>query len=344
VQSGRRYFFHDGVRAFTDRHRRLTTPSENTQVIADLMAIAQARHWQRVAVSGTERFRKQAWLAAQAVGLEVIGYRQDAFDRARAVRAEARCESPAPATKSDGQRGDDGRSRVTVNARRGREPDRAKEDRSRRHAGRLVDHGPAPYRHDPHQPMSYFVKLETSRGDRELWGVDLERAIRQSLSRPQIGDDIVVRAVRQEPVTVRAQRRDEAGKIVEVPLTTHRNRWSVEKQSLIEERQAAASALRDPTIGPTQGSREHPELIGAYLQVHAAELAAKQLRDPQDREHFVALVRRALAEDVGRGEPLPVVRVQSTSREAARGESTRVSRTPDGQDGSVVRRSHAVTR
>ena len=40
--------------------------------------------------------------------------------------------------------------------------------------GRLVDHGRETYRHDPREPMSYFVKLETPRGDRTIWGVDLE--------------------------------------------------------------------------------------------------------------------------------------------------------------------------
>ena len=32
VQVGRKYYFPDGARAFTDRGRRLTTPSENTEV------------------------------------------------------------------------------------------------------------------------------------------------------------------------------------------------------------------------------------------------------------------------------------------------------------------------
>ena len=61
--------------------------------------------------------------------------------------------------------------------------------------GRLVDHGPAPYQHNPKEPLSYFVRIETERGDREIWGVDLERAFRQSLSTPGIGDDVGIRAV-----------------------------------------------------------------------------------------------------------------------------------------------------
>src|SRR5687767_13013860 len=40
VQVGHKYFFPDGERAFTDRGRRLTTPSENTEVVRSLVAIA----------------------------------------------------------------------------------------------------------------------------------------------------------------------------------------------------------------------------------------------------------------------------------------------------------------
>ena len=44
--------------------------------------------------------------------------------------------------------------------------------------------------------------------------------------------------------------------------------------------------------------------------MRAAELAARQLRDPADREKFVSRVRSALADAVARGEPLPPVRLK----------------------------------
>ena len=48
VQIKNAYFFADGARAFTDRGDRLTTPSENTEVIRSLIAIAQTRGWGEV--------------------------------------------------------------------------------------------------------------------------------------------------------------------------------------------------------------------------------------------------------------------------------------------------------
>ena len=68
VQVRNKYYFPDGARAFTDRGNRLTTPSENTEVVRSLIAIAKAREWNEITVRGTERFRKEAWFAARLAG------------------------------------------------------------------------------------------------------------------------------------------------------------------------------------------------------------------------------------------------------------------------------------
>lgn len=47
-----------------------------------------------------------------------------------------------------------------------------------RRSGRLIEHGKAPYQHDPSKRGSYYVTLESGTGQRHtVWGVDLERAI-----------------------------------------------------------------------------------------------------------------------------------------------------------------------
>ncbi|RMJ20644.1 hypothetical protein PHISP_08486, partial [Aspergillus sp. HF37] len=56
-------------------------------------------------------------------------------------------------------------------------------------AGRLVEHGAAPYEHDPQKSDSYFVTLENDKGEqRTLWGVGLERAMKEAA--PEIGEKI----------------------------------------------------------------------------------------------------------------------------------------------------------
>ncbi len=304
VQVGRNYHFSDGARGFTDKKTKLTTPSENTQLIRDLVAIAQARGWQSVAVSGTERFRKEAWIAAREAGLAVRGYRASKFDETRLVRHMA--------TSERSQSYEEGKMKSS-RTRGVREPD--PKPQQRQHVGMLMDHGPAPYQHEPGKPMSYFVRLDTGRGERDFWGVDLERAFRESLSRPHVGDEVVLRAVRREPVTVKGV----AGAPGDQPkdLATHRNRWMVEKKEFLARREEAAQVLRDPKIPAKQGSQSHPELLGSYLQMHAAELAAKRFPDAKDRERFVNTVRGAMADSVARGEPLPAVRMRTGEAERA---------------------------
>jgi hypothetical protein len=320
VRVGKHYYFTDGTRAFTDRGARLTTPSENTEVIRGLVSIAHSRGWDEIRVRGTERFRREAWIAARVVGLEVRGYRPSEFERAHLARTLARGRAgvapDAAAREADsvgGEVGPDPRGLGAGHAR-GAERDGR---RGGLLAGKLVDHGRAPYQHDPRQPMSYFVKLETASGDRTIWGVDLERAVRESLTQPKAGDDVGLRAVRQEAVQVRSQERGSDGRLIEKDLTTHRNRWILERRSFFEARADAARTLRDPAVEPKQAVKRHPELVGTYVQMQAARLAAKQFRDPQERERFVAQVRSSLADAVARGEPLPPVRLRERAPERA---------------------------
>ncbi len=345
VQVGRTYYFPDGARAFTDRGKRLTTPSENTEVIRSLVTIAQARGWHDITVSGTERFRKEAWFAAKLADLTVRGYKASEFENEHLARLMAR-KGSAQNDATEGARsssaGDPAATRAKERppAASGNVRDAARDHRGSLIVGRLADHGRATYLHNPREPMSYFVKLETARGERTIWGVDLGRAFRESLTKPQPGDDIGLRAVRQDPVTVKTQQRDADGRVLgQKDLTTHRNRWIVEKRVFFEERKAAALALRDPNVEPKRAVLDHPALVGTYLSLRAAELAAKQFRDPQDQQRFVVLVRNALADSVARGEPLPPVRLREQS--AAEQPSTdrrasRSSRVPE-RDRAPVR-------
>ena len=315
VQVGKHYYFADGTRAFSDRGARLTTPSENTEVVRSLVAIALARGWSEISVRGTHRFRKDAWFAARQAGLEVRGYRPTEFEQAHLIRTLGRQQGRSTAAPAREPVLPETGSRSTADAQSMGPQERSRgEDRLL--VGKLVDHGRATYHHDPRAPMSYFVRIETVRGDRTIWGVDLERALKSSLTRPQIGDDIGLRTVRQDAVKVKSAQRDPEGRLIgERELQTHRNQWIVEKYGFFESRAEAARTLRDASIDAKQAVKRHPELVGTYHQVQAAELAAKQLRDPEDRQRFVAQVRFALADAVARGEPLPPVRLRERSVE-----------------------------
>lgn len=320
TQVGNRFYFPDGTRAFTDRGSRIVSSSENTEVIKSLITIAQARGWTDLTVSGTNRFRREAWFVARQAGLEVRGYKPSAYEEGRVARAVARGAEPrAVESKSDRDSvvpsrrsgGHDEEQRVAEGGPRSQSQ---QSDRSF-HIGRLADHGAAPYRHDAKNSMSYFIRLETADGEREIWGVDLHRALKESLTRPQIGDEIGVRAVRRDTVTLQAAKRDEDGNVIgNRPLTAHRNRWIVEQREFFAERAEAARVVRDPSIQPKAAVQQRPELAGTFLKIRASELAAKAIRDPEDRLRFVATVRKALADEVERGEPLTPVRLKERAQ------------------------------
>jgi len=316
TQVGNQFFFPDGTRAFTDRGSRIISRSENTEVIKSLITIAQARGWTDLTLTGTERFRRDAWFVARQAGLEVRGYKPSSYEEGRLVRSLARgSEARPPEGRADRPAGDSSRRDREREESRGVSASSARREPKERgnalHIGRLADHGAAPYRHDPKNAMSYFVRLETSDGDREIWGVDLHRALKESLTRPDIGDEVGLRAVRRDAVTLQEPTRDKDGKVVgNRPLTAHRNRWIVEQREFFAERAQAARAVRDPKLEPKKAVREHPELAGTFLKIRASELAAKAIRDPEDRRRFVDTVRKALADDVARGEPLTPVRLK----------------------------------
>ena len=102
VQVRDHYCFTTGELAFRDHGVKLSTRSENAELVRSLVLIAQTRGWQEITVSGTERFRKQAWREATALGVAVKGYVPSEFERARVIRALVRApgreasDSPAP--------------------------------------------------------------------------------------------------------------------------------------------------------------------------------------------------------------------------------------------------------
>jgi conjugative element/phage-associated large polyvalent protein len=91
---GNTYHFDDQTVAFIDKGNSLTVQTHNKAIIQDLIAIAQAREWQVVSLSGTQAFRREAWSAATAAGLTVSGYTPSAIERAAAERARSRREAP----------------------------------------------------------------------------------------------------------------------------------------------------------------------------------------------------------------------------------------------------------
>ena len=226
TQEGHRFYFPDGATAFRDHGRRLSTPSENAELIRSLVEIAKARGWDTVVVQGTDRFREEAWRQARLEGLAVRGYRPSEPERAALSRALARRQAaPDEPLPSRAQGPGD-----AVADQPG--PMKSADDRrSVVIAGKLVDHGRDTYHFDPHEEMSYFIRIQTPEGKRTFWGKDLQRAMDQSLTQPKIGEEVALKLTGRDNVTVKRRERDTEGTVLkESELDTHRNRWVIEKR------------------------------------------------------------------------------------------------------------------
>jgi Large polyvalent protein-associated domain 7 len=304
VQEGNRFYFPDGHEAFQDRGRRLTTSSENTQVVHSLIEIARSRGWTEVSVAGTERFRGEAWRQARLAGVNVRGYRPSDEERVQLIRALARNREGTAEAHESGIP-----DPAPLNP-----PRAAPESSPERIRGKLLEHGKDFYRHDPNEQQSYFVRLQTPEGKREIWGKDIERAVTQSLSQPKVGDEVILQRTGRDPVTVKRQEKDEQGELREREVEAFRNRWGFETREFLDQRRAAADLLRNDSVRPQKAVRAHPELAGTYLNLRAAQLAARALRDSEDQRRFVEQVRLALARDIERGEPLQPVRLRDRAR------------------------------
>ena len=157
-------------------------------------------------------------------------------------------------------------------------------------AGRLVEHGAAPYEHDPQKSDSYFVTLENDKGEqRTLWGVDLERAMQEA--GPEIGDKIGLQHEGSTPVTLPDG------------TQTHRNTWKVQDAGELAydqlERRLSRSGVKETTLDYTRDFAERrgiAEQMGVRSEI---EITAERDRIEDRAPRSSQKVRADLAQDLG---------------------------------------------
>lgn len=195
--------------AFEDRGGRLRTTSDEPEVARSMMRLAFGQGWPRATLSGSASFRREAWLEASALGLATRGYEPRPADQARlreileevsrqtpAAAGSRRAETTAvratgPGVEDRASR-EDGRLVEVLKAQmRARGDGESAIDRAaalatqalrreRSVGGTVVEFGRAPYAFDPANSASFYVKLDTGRGERTVWGLELEGSLREA--------------------------------------------------------------------------------------------------------------------------------------------------------------------
>jgi len=131
--------------------------------------------------------------------------------------------------------------RMQADLRKGHLPKVNKEEHIQGIAGKVQEYGAARYNFQDSESASFFVRVETEKGLRTLWGKDLERAIKDS--NIQKGQNAIFSITATEQVTVNANVLNKStGTVVATrPTLATRNTWQAtayeqEKVRVLEKR------------------------------------------------------------------------------------------------------------
>ncbi|MFM0758274.1 LPD7 domain-containing protein [Paraburkholderia strydomiana] len=272
LRAGNQYFLKDTPNqlAFEDIGPYLVTGHNRPDVVESMVDMVRAKAWGRIRVSGHEQFRREVWVQATLLGIEVSGYEPKVVDFARLAEgrrdrmtnridvtgAATAPQAPADVPKTPATTPGSADSPVAQPAKRNAPPQpvapatpspapatlpgsapaseaglRAAESEGQerqRYAGQLVEHGGAPYQHNPARSDSYYVVYRDAGGaDHVVWGVDLERALAESGA--LAGQQVVLENLGRRLVTVPVPVLDAAGTVIgEEEREVYRNTWQVD--------------------------------------------------------------------------------------------------------------------
>ncbi len=259
--------------AFVDVGKSLSTQREDKATIRAMVEVATTKNWQELTVSGTDEFRRNAWIEASLNSIKVRGYEPRETDRQLLADLQQRDKLANLVTAVERQTHRDS-SRVSV--RSDAKPDlqpkhidgdaltsheksvldnsraildskamgaqfteatlRELESRlrgERVYIGEIVKFGPARYQFDKANDESYFVALKTPAGTQVIWGKDLIMAMQGRSA----GESVVLMNVGKRDVTVQETVRDVQGQVLEHrPKETQYNAWRSELLSRFNEK------------------------------------------------------------------------------------------------------------
>jgi hypothetical protein len=331
-QVDNRLLFPDGTPAIEDRRDRLIAATENRQVARDLVAIAHERAWTAIRIRGSEAFRTEVWHASRERGIAVRGYAPPA--RHQGSGADSATAASPPRVAAPPMGAERSLKDPIVAAEQPRRSTRRAE-RTRLQPGQViygqfVEAGAAPYQFRPTEHPSFYVRIKTPAGTRDIWGSDLRRALAQSRAQPQPGDEIGVqfRGSRTVPVPYVGE---QASGGTKASMLQRQNLWNIENPVVLEAQSAKAETLRKGLSEEALEATQSAGVLQSPLAVlRAAELFAQsRLSHPEDRSRFTNAVRSAIAQMIETGESLPSIALRakrgSRAERETRGQQTRTT-------------------
>lgn len=276
-----------GELAFYDAGKQLVTSASDKVTIASMVEIAKSKNWEEVTVSGSDEFRRQAWLEARLANIEVRGFEPKDVDKQLLAEMQ-KSRSPenrivatdnvrtlAPRTTKE-KEADPRRQETHINVDELSAKEKSglnqasallqskelsdkfseaalteleKKVRGERvYVGTAIDFGNAPYLFVKTNDPSYFISLQTQNGEKTIWGKQLEQAIAKG--EVQRGQDIVLSNPGKKDVVVTEKVFNDAGK-----QTGLRNKAA----TLNEWKAEPLAKFTDRSVNVAQAQAPHPE-------------------------------------------------------------------------------------
>lgn len=283
---------------FEDQGGKIKTAAANPQVIRDMLDTAQAKNWGSIKISGSREFKQAMWLEAELRGIPSTGYKPGREDLALRDQLLAERQRNGIEETQLQQAKQPENSSVQSSSAEPHSQDRKVQAPESQKGVMLLEHGVAPYLHNPDNRTNYFVKYEQDGEIRERWGVELESALTESGA--QAGDRIEIHDLGRQPVVVNILVRDESGKIVRdeqgnkvfEEKEVEKNLFRIEVLERQQDRQPENVRVRQNGPLPDQSALVHSEaaqaaakadtskekVLAAEIQYRAAQFANGQQR------------------------------------------------------------------
>ncbi|MDR7380422.1 hypothetical protein J2X19_005129 [Rhodoferax ferrireducens] len=276
--------------AFVDAGKAISTDREDKATIRAMIEVATAKNWKEITVSGTDDFKRNAWIEASLEGVKVRGYEPREADKQILAELQQRTKPANVITSAENEKKHDQpreigkpqteaapqRKHIDGDALTAHEKTVLDNSRTildskalgdqftqaalrelesklrgeRVYVGEIVDHGRAPYQFNKDNDDSYYVTLKTRAGEQVIWGKGLAEAIQERSA----GEQIVLQNIGKRDVTVQERLRDTQGQVVGTrPKESQLNAWKSELLSRFSEKARTDFANRSATRQPSLG-------------------------------------------------------------------------------------------
>jgi hypothetical protein len=275
--------------AFEDSGKALKTTIDDKHIAASMVEVAKAKKWETIQVKGSEEFKRNVWLEASMKGMTVKGYEPRDIDLAllndmkkeqgkevaqntiekgterqkeKPINEKEKVDPAQECKEKLNNLSEQEKALLTVFDKKMKADGFTEKQRTasidvaveqlnqkKMHVGKLVDHGAAPYKHNPKNSSSYYATIENSKGEKNtVWAKDLERTLKeQNIIK---NDDIVLTYKGSNKVEVNTKEIDPKTGLptgARVQTLANKGKWEAQSLSKLKETTEKALTKNDKT-------------------------------------------------------------------------------------------------